>query len=135
MVEEEDSSDGVLQQPGVGGREDAPSWGRFLIVEEDLRASLVSAMSREGKPRGDHMIEAYRMLAVHARAATDENDRQLGEVYDCAARCIENETRMFEGLCAIIRPLLTDGAARVHSEADPSNGLNPDPSRHLPHQG
>lgn len=68
----------------------------------DLIQRIEAAMSREGKPRGDHMVEGYAMMAKAARAATKKVDRLMSDVYDCASRCIANETAMFEGLAKLM---------------------------------
>lgn len=63
---------------------------------------VIAAVSREGKPRGDHMIEAYSMMANVARTATRKPDREMAEVFDCASRCIANETAMFMGAVEVM---------------------------------
>lgn len=62
-----------------------------------------SAMSREGKPRGDHMIEVFAAMAKAAKASGDEEQEALSDIYDLASRCIANETAMFDGLVAAVR--------------------------------
>lgn len=63
------------------------------------------AVSREGKPRGDHMIEAYAMMAKAAGATTTKKDQQMEGVFDCASRCIANEKAMFDGLAEVVPDL------------------------------
>lgn len=67
-----------------------------------LIARLEAAVSRDGKPRGDHMVEAFAMMSKASAASTDEFERPMADVYDTASRCIANETAMFEGLAAIV---------------------------------
>lgn len=66
-------------------------------------ARVEAAMSREGKPRGDHMIEVFAMMAKAAKASGDEEQEALAEIYDLASRCIANETAMFNDLAAVVR--------------------------------
>lgn len=66
-------------------------------------ARAKAAMSRDGKPRGDHMIEVFAMMAKAAKASGDEEQEALADIYDLASRCIANETAMFDGLVAVVR--------------------------------
>ena len=63
-------------------------------------------MSRAGKPRGDHMAEAFDSMAAAARAGP-KSGREMADVYDLAARCIRNETAMFDALSTEAAALLT----------------------------
>lgn len=67
----------------------------------DLIARLEAAMSRDGKPRGDHMVEAFSMMSKASVSSSDEFEKPMASVYDTASRCIQNETAMFEGLAAV----------------------------------
>jgi hypothetical protein len=72
-------------------------------VTPELTARAKAAMSRDGKPRGDHMIEVFAMMAKAAKAPGDEEQEALADIYDLASRCIANETAMFDGLVAVVR--------------------------------
>lgn len=78
-------------------------------ISPEALARITAAMSREGKPRGDHMIEAFAMLERHAKASRSRQQKELGETYGCASVCIANETRMFEELCAAVKVALFGG--------------------------
>jgi hypothetical protein len=47
----------------------------------------------DGHPRGRHMIDAFRSMAVAARASAGKHQGDMAEVYDMAALCIENEAK------------------------------------------
>lgn len=72
---------------------------------QPLFEQIDQAVSREGKPRGDHMIEAYAMMAKAADATTTKKDQQMEGVFDCASRCIANEKAMFDGLAGVMPDL------------------------------
>lgn len=72
----------------------------------DLIRRVEVAMSRDGKLRGDHMIEAYAMMAKSAAASSTKRDQQMEGVYDCASRCIANETAMYQGLLDLMPEVL-----------------------------
>ena len=68
-----------------------------------LAERIKLAASREGKPRGDHMIEAYSIMA---RAAAARNNLRMEGVYDCVSSCIANETAMYQGLLDLVPVVL-----------------------------
>lgn len=67
-----------------------------------IPASIKEAMSRDGQARGDHMVLAYGMMAKASAASGDEDERLMADVYNCASRCIANETAMFDRLSAAV---------------------------------
>ena len=75
------------------------------MTTASLIQRIEAALSREGKPRGDHMIEAYAMMAKAAAATSTKEDQQMEGVFDCASRCIANEKAMFDGLAEVIPDL------------------------------
>ncbi|QBX37245.1 hypothetical protein E4M02_02470 [Brevundimonas sp. S30B] len=75
-------------------------------MRPELLKKLAAALSREGKPRGDHMIEAYAMMAKVAESSGDEDQVALASVFDCASRSIAAETAMFDGLKAAVADIL-----------------------------
>lgn len=83
---------------------------------------LEAAMSRDGKPRGDHMIGAYAALAVSALESGDEDQAELASVYDAASRCIANETAMFDALSAVA----AEAAAALRDQQDRREGMEED---------
>lgn len=50
-------------------------------------------MNGPSGPTGSHMIETFRTLASWSRSSKSKTQRELGDVYETAARCIENEAR------------------------------------------
>lgn len=68
-----------------------------------MNASIEAAISREGKPRGNHMIKVFAAMAKAAKASGDEEQEALADIYDLASLCIANETAMFDGLVAAVR--------------------------------
>jgi hypothetical protein len=64
----------------------------------DLAAKLDEACSREGKPSGAHMIDSQRAVAKHFAKSGDQDARDLADVAECMAHCIENEALLFECL-------------------------------------
>lgn len=91
----------------------------------DLRHRIAVAMSRDGKPRGDHMIEAYAMTSKAAAASSTRKDQQMEGVYDCASRCIANETAMYQGLLDLMPEViaaLADGPQWRSMDDAPRDG-------------
>lgn len=81
-----------------------------------LIARLEAAMSREGKPRGDHMVEAFAMMSKASAASDDEFERLMADVYDTASRCIANETAMFSDLVAVASEAIAILKAKAQGE-------------------
>lgn len=79
---------------------------------------LEGAVSREGKPRGDHMIGAYAAFAVSALESGDEDQAELASVYDAASRCIANETAMFDALSAVASEAIAILKAKAQGEGN-----------------
>lgn len=72
----------------------------------ELVARLEAALSRDGKPRGDHMAEVFALMASTLAASDNEKERLLSDVYDLASRCIANETKMFTELSAVTKEVI-----------------------------
>jgi hypothetical protein len=49
--------------------------------------------SSDGHPSGRHMIDGFRMMAAAARVSGGKHQKEMAEVYDMAALCIENEAK------------------------------------------
>lgn len=81
-----------------------------------LIARLEAAMSREGKPRGDHMVEAFAMMSKASAASDDEFERPMADVYDTASRCIANETAMFDAVVAVASEAIAILKAKAQGE-------------------
>lgn len=93
-----------------------------------LIARVEEACSREGKPSGQHMIDSQRMIARHFGASGDRKARDIADVADCMAHCIENEALLFECLrteaFALLAAIKADTTASPGAGAQPAN---PDP--------
>lgn len=73
-----------------------------VTAAADLQSRIEAALSRDGKPRGDHMIGAYAAIAVSTLESDDDEHVELAGVYDTASRCIANELAMFDGLAKLM---------------------------------
>lgn len=49
--------------------------------------------TRDGHPSGRHMIDGYRMMAIAARASAGKHQKEMADVFELAALCIENEAK------------------------------------------
>jgi len=83
----------------------------------DLATRLEAATDITGKPPGRHMIESQRMIAKLFGKSDDEEARNIAEVADCMATCIENEMRLFEDLKAVALEVVAELRARSANEA------------------
>jgi hypothetical protein len=91
------------------GCEPAASTASGVLAEShpsrllDIAARIRSAASRDGKPRGDHMIACEEQIVRHFRQhwADDEDAQNIADVADTMAHCLRAEKAMVDGLTAV----------------------------------
>jgi hypothetical protein len=81
----------------------------------------------DGHPSGRHMIDGYRMMAAAARVSGGKYQKEMAEVYDMAALCIENEAMRADRAEALLVTLGSNSAPRP-AENSPSVAAKPLPA-------
>lgn len=66
-----------------------------------LAERLEAAMSREGKPRGDHMIAAHQAIHDAWKNSDEQEARDLADLAIGNVHAIRAETAMFDALSAV----------------------------------
>lgn len=71
--------------------------------------------AKDGHPSGRHMIDGYRMMGAAARVSGGKYQKEMAEVYEAAALCIENEAARADRAEAVLAAMGSNSVAREHS--------------------
>jgi hypothetical protein len=87
---------------------------------------------RDDFPSGRHMIDGFRMMGAAARVSGGKHQKEMAQVYETAALCIENEAKRADRAEAILAQDIPRRSPPAHATPEEASKTGAPPCPGMP---